>query len=396
MKKKLLLCSVLFVFASSAFANDSINVSGFATIAGGYIDDNTVGANSISKTPGHAGYSSEKIEFQPDSLAAIQISSRLTDDMSVTVQMIGRFSDEEAEVNLEWAYINYDLFDGVTVQAGRFRPAVYLYSNTLDIGFSYLWIAPPSEVYSQVPMTYTDGLNLLFSHTFENDMTLEASIYASNVNTDLSVSGQKIPFKFNNLIGTEFTLGNDYFKLRAGYAKTELNAELSTLGINDTLPVSIFQALNLQDASGTFSSLGITVDYKNIIFIGEYAARIIEDSVFTEETASYYTTLGYRMGSLTPHVTYSAIENTYNKSSLITGAGAIVDATVNGQINAARSAQATDSNTLTVGMRYDLNPRACLKFEYQKINKTPQDVQLVPFEQETDANLYNVALNVIF
>jgi len=388
MKKSLLLTTFL-ALSTSIFASESVRINGFATVAGGQV--------SSSDNLSVDGYNKDDIIFQPDSLAAIQISSTIANDMTATVQMIGRFTDKSAQIDLEWAYLNYQLTEDVTAQMGRFRPAVYLYSNTLDISYSYLWIAPPSEVYSLVPMTSSDGINLLLDYTFENDMTLSASFYASNTNTKIEVAGNDLSFQFKNLMGTELVVNNDYFKLRAGYSQTEMDADLSPLGINSSsMPEPIYSALGVKDTKGTFTSVGLTVDYKNILVVGEYVIRNIEDSVFTEEVSAYYTTFGYRIGSFTPHVTYSAVENTYNKASFVTGAGVATDAVVNGTINAARSGQSTDSKTITAGLRYELNPQAALKFEYQNVNKTPLDITLIPLEEERNADLYKVALNIVF
>ncbi|MDF1880310.1 hypothetical protein JHD50_03155 [Sulfurimonas sp. MAG313] len=410
MKKIIFLCLIL-LFTLNTYAFDKVRISGFATAAGGYITDKEVGANSLFPSPGHDGYADDKVEFQPDSLAGLQISSRIADDVSVTVQMVGRFENEGSAVQLEWAYINYDLTDDFTIQAGRFRPEVYLYSSTLDIGYTFLWITPPSEVYSQAPMTYTDGVNLLLDHTFSNDMTIEASVYGSNVKKDIFFRGAVFPSTFKNLIGANFTLSNEYFRLHAGYAQTQMSSTL-----NDISPAGAFLAgagnlnnpgidnvegLKVDDARGEFAGIGLTIDIADIILIGEYATRNLANTLFREATKSYYGTLGYRIGDFTPHVTYAAVDTSFKNSNApvflvdpITGTPTPV-----GTVGLFRSGLATDSVTLTAGLRYEINSKTALKLEYQKLSKSPEEINLLDNTlayEKTNADLYKIALSVIF
>jgi len=367
-KKGLLISVIAAAFTTSAMATD-VKVSGFMTVAGG-------------KTSGDSarGYNNDDVKFQPDSVAGVQVTARVNDEMSATVQLVGRYEDDDSQVDMEWAYINYNLTDELTVQAGRFRPAVYLYSSTLDVGYSYLWISTPSEIYGQVPMTYTDGVNLLYSYTFDNDISLSASAFYSNVNLDLNIGGST-EFDVNAFTGGEVSISNDYFRLRAGYVEASMDADLSSIGIDSSSP----NALQIEETDAYFASVGLTIDYEDILFIGEYAVRNIEDSILVEDTDAYYATLGYRIGKFTPHVTYAEIETDYKVSS--TGV-----APLDGAINGARSSQATDSETITIGLRYDINPYAALKFEYSNIEQEDQTTAAT----EYDSDLYRIALNIVF
>ena len=396
MRKNVLMLITILAASINSMAFDDVKVSGFATVAGGYISDETVGATAAnlpdpttnkddSSYDGHDGYNQENVQFQPDSVAALQISARIAEDVSMTIQMIGRFEDDEAEVNLEWAYINYDFSESSTIQVGRFRPSLYLLSNTLDVGYTYLWITPPSEVYGGAPISYADGANLLMNHTFENDVTIEAAAFYANVNQDLAISGQILPTNFHYMAGMDASISNDYFKLRAGYMKTEISMDTAVFdpivtGLSET------DGLKIEKAEGSFASVGLSVDVADIILTGEYVVRNVKDTLLVEDTTAYYGTLGYRMGDFTPHVTYSVLENEYNESD--------TDPT----ILFVRSGQAVDSETITAGLRYEVNARTALKLEYQSVDKSPLQLNaLGDLEYETtDAELYKIALSVIF
>ena len=154
-----------------------------------------------------------------------------------------------------------------------------------------------------------------------------------------------------------------------------------------------------------FSTVGLTLDVADIIVIGEYTVRNIKDSIFTEDTISYYGTLGYRMGNFTPHVTYSVLETEFRDSNapvFNTNPNTNTNPTPNVPIATVgffRSALSTDSETVTAGLRYEINSKTALKLEYQNLNKSPQETdprngQLT--REETHAELYKIALSVIF
>ena len=416
MKKVFVLLSSVLVLVTSSFALDKVRISGYATAAGGYISDSSVGATTFNSDPGHDGYAEESLKFQPDSVAGLQISSRIADDVTVSMQLVGQFENETGSIELEWAFVNYELSDDFTIQAGRFVPQIFLYSNTINVGFTYLWITPPSEMYAQAPMRYTDGANLLLNHTFSNDMTIEASAYASNVSQEIVFAGQTFPSKYENFFGGSASISNEYFKLRASHIEVEMSTSLNSStsigplvagpgnlanpGLDNT------DGIKSDSVDGSFSSIGLTMDVADVIVIGEYAVRNIKDSAFTEDSASYYATLGYRMGNFTPHVTYSVLETEFKDSS-VPLALSMIDpitqvVTTSGQIatvGSFRSALSTDSQTVAVGLRYDLNSKTALKFEYQNITKTPQEIDFTTgasIHNETSADLYKIALSVIF
>ena len=416
MKKILVLLSSALVLVTSSYALDSVRISGYATAAGGYISDSSVGATNFNSDPGHDGYAEESLKFQPDSVAGLQISSRVADDVTVSMQLVGQFENETGSIELEWAYINYELSDDFTIQAGRFVPQVFLYSNTVNVGFTYLWITPPSEVYDQAPIRYTDGANLLLDHTFSNDVTLEASVYASNVSQDIVFAGQSFPSKYENLLGAAASISNEYFKLRVGHMQTKMSTSLNDSASfgplvagpgNLTNPgLDNTDGIKSDDAEGRFSSVGLTMDVADIIVIGEYTVRNIKDSAFTEDTTSYYGTLGYRMGNFTPHITYSVLETEFKDSNdaLVLSivdpiTGTVTTSPTFATVGSFRSALSTDSETVALGLRYDLNSKTALKFEYQNINKSPQEIDFTTgasIHDETSAELYKIALSVIF
>ena len=108
-KKKHLAIVVAAVIAGTVHAGD-VSVSGFLTAAGGLVDDKDQGAV--------AGYSEEDLIFDADTLIGLQVSSNVSDKVTVTTQLVGRGA-EDYEVNAEWAYLSYRVNDNFQSPMGR-------------------------------------------------------------------------------------------------------------------------------------------------------------------------------------------------------------------------------------------------------------------------------------
>ena len=122
------------VMSSSALAQDQIEWSGFGSIAAGM----TTGSDDQL-----FGYDND-LDFNPGSLFALQAKANLSDKLSVTTQIMSRGS-EDFDLGVEWAYLQYQLTDSASVNVGKLRLPFYMYSDYLDVGYSYHWLRTPSE-----------------------------------------------------------------------------------------------------------------------------------------------------------------------------------------------------------------------------------------------------------
>ncbi|QOY54766.1 hypothetical protein HUE87_00515 [Candidatus Sulfurimonas marisnigri] len=373
MKKKIALSMSAALLSTSAYAVD-VSVSGFGTIAAGKSSRKDTNVAGYKNTKKNAESNGDKIKFQPDSVFGVQFNSKIDSKMTAAVQIISRFNDvDDQVVNLEWAYINYSLSDHLTVQAGRFRPAIYLYSNTQDIGYSYVWTRPPLEIYSMIPINYIDGVNVDYQYEITDEITLGANIYYGNLTTDIfTKAGFTLDFQFDNRYGIDVSLGSDDFKIRAGYLRSNQSVVDSTNGNPKFL---------ISNAINTFISAGVFVDYNNYLFVAEFANRDIgadqtgKQSPFADNVDGWYATAGYRFGDYTPTITYAAQEATSDKTG-------------NNYIPTFER----DLTSTSVGLRYEINDHSALKGEWLRQDekaKTSADGYGV-------TNLYTVAWNIIF
>jgi hypothetical protein len=344
-------------------------LSAFDLRVNGFINA-TAGKNDNTETS-VANYSN-KIKFQPDSLVGVQIDSSVSDDFSATVQLVGRFADEEAKLNVEWAYITYEFNDNIQVQIGRYRQAIYMYSNTIDIAYSYLWSRVPIEVYNSAPIKYLDGVNFIYNYEFDNELQFDAKLYYGTLNNKNTTVGVNYHLIVDSAIGGELILSNDYFKLRAGY--------FTTLFSMDIDGVPNIDGLKIDNIRANFYSLGTTVNYNNVQVIGELFHRTTDDeSILAKDLDGYYITLAYTINNFTPNITYSSLDAKLFDSN-------------NPLISGARDVFARDQQSITTGLRYEINPSTALKVEWMRTDQKQLEGQV----NDTVSNLYTVALNLVF
>ncbi|MEA2110861.1 MAG: hypothetical protein U9P71_02310 [Campylobacterota bacterium] len=373
MLKRILVSSTLAALVSSSLSAGDMRISGFATVAAGMND---------SDTSTYMGYD-DSLSFRPDSVLGLQFNANMTDNMGAVAQVVARSTDIGQEVTLEWGYISYDFNDEVRMLAGRIRPAIFLYSNYLDVGYAYLWVRTPFEMYAQVPITNIDGANLAYTTAVGDDYEVSINGWYGNSIKPVDSAVGSFDMEFDATMGVELALSNDYFKVRAGYNQTDISALLPNADANMNPELKIDKSL------GQFYSLGFNMDYADVLVVSEYVMREIDKTVMPDIT-SYYATLGYRMGDFTPHVTYATVET--DIPMLNTG-----NPGFDGPTNGALQMSYNDSNTVTLGLRYELNAFSALKVEYAMSDRTTKqmgDTGLTMINE--DINTYKIALSAIF
>ncbi len=388
MRKSLLSLAVIAALGATSMLASDVRVSGFINVIGG--------ANDADGAREYRGYDGE-FDFQNESLAGIQISGSIADNMSATVQLIAQKQDVGDNIRMEWGYVSYDATDELRVLAGRIRPALFLYSDYLDVGYAYNWVTPPSEVYDQVNISNLDGVSAAYNLEL-GDNTLSTTIYAGNssdkkanplaVNVaynapSATAAAQDLDLDFNNVVGAELAFVTEYGKIRAGYIQASVTE-------NTTNITSTPAELRMNKSSAAFYGIGGNIDYEDIHFAAEYIGRDMDETGSADITA-YYAMIGYSIADFLPSYTYAAADSTFEASTA-------VNPRQKGMVNTMRAASLDDRVSHTLGVRYDINAQAALKVEYNMATVTSSAFRGTPVLAETDAdiNTIRIALNAIF
>lgn len=334
---------------ASAF---DMRLNGFMSIAGGMTlgDDQTMVIDPVNL----AAYDND-LNFATDSLVAIQAIAEVNDRMTATAQMVGR-GGEDFNTQFEWAYLTYEATDSLDLKGGRLRMPLFYYSNFLELGYGYQWVRPPVETYN-IFVTTLEGISADYSF-YIGDFSAKASAYIGSTQGTDPESGSVVDF--NTLAGGSLDLAINNLSFRGSY-NTADNATL-TRGASPAFDFPI-----------TFISGAAMYDNGTLFTIAEYT-RTLNDTNLINNRHNGYVSLGYRVGTLTPHATLARYEEETNS------------------IDPGYNQNPREYQSATLGMRWDFDIAAALKVEYTRREDTnPDSLRAVG-----DADLLSFAIDVVF
>ena len=169
--------------------------------------------------------------------------------------------------------------------------------------------------------------------------------------------GEEVQFKSHAYKGVNLGISSDTFTFRVGHLHTLIDVE----GL-------------LKDVEGEFTGVGLSFDFFNVLFFGEYVNRDTDkamEGMFPDQIA-WYGTLGYRLNSFIFHYTYSKLDTGKDISDY-----------------------ALEQQTNTYGIRYELAQGAALKLE--KMDVLPKEGNYGLFNDVIqDATIYSLGMDFIF
>jgi hypothetical protein len=356
----------------AAQANAEVRINGFANIVAGHTSSDTE----------LFGYT-DKIDFSNESLFAIQVSGEINDKMSATGQIIARGS-EDYNAKFEWAYLTYQASDKIDISAGRLRLPLFLYSESLDVGYSYHWISAPQTVYN-VAFNNLDGVRVSYS-TYASGLDIVAQAAYGVIDNELA------SLRADDTYLISFQAGNDTIKGRFVYGSgkatlnnPEINAALAPAFQVDPVLGDLLQAN--QDKS-EFTGVSLSFDNFTWFASAEYTTTVTDDSLFADIT-SFYVTVGGRFGKLTPSFTYeeSSSDDKIKFLDRVSQYPAPIQAAITPLVVGLQASQFRDYNISTLGLRYDFDAQIALKGEIMAVDNS--------FEG-TDDTVVKFAVNYIF
>ena len=369
----------------------------------------------------------------------IQMSFEVTDDMSLTGQLVSR-GVNNYDIEAEWAYLSWDVTNKFTVRIGRQRIPYYLLSEYLEVGYAYPWVRPPIELYN-IPISSTDGLSVLYDFSLGAvNFSTQAYAGAGSGFAD-QLEGE---FTLNQAWGiAQFFEWND-FTFRVGYNTSNLDVgNIQADGVGQSLidgteaiatlingnpaltptivaslgPAPMLEPLNLENVSTEYISAAFSYDNGSLLVMGEIANLKVRDLAQPVGDGGYLT-IGYRFGDWMPHATYAKFytdarsdqevdqlleqiaygARTASLTSGLAGLGAIPPlgeiqtATLEAALSSTEGLPALynrvanlrqQQTSYTLGLTYNINPRVKAKLEtthYENLGEVQQieSVDFVP------------------
>lgn len=368
-----------------------ISVDGFGTLAAVHNDNHSVSFYDAD----------DRTDWNTDSMLGLQVKLPLLDRLSLTGQVVAR-GYENYDLQVEWMFLTYEAADDLYLRGGRLRIPFFMFSDSLEVGYSYPWIRLPVDVYGQLGFTTFEGADAVCSMPIGN-MKLELQPFAGSTKPDYIRSGQNGRLEVSNLWGLHAVLGNDWLELHASHTEGDfdLRGIDSISGYLGGLEMAGFPAVADQfgtsNRHGTFDGLGFDANLDNFRLIGEYTRRGTDGLI--ANTTGWYTTLAYTYKAFTPHITFSELKTTEDFSGEILAATAMPPMLAMGTMQFAHMNKVNESS-VTVGLRWDVANNTALKMEWQRINPDNDSSPLIAVRDFTYAgdpvNVYSVAVDFVF
>lgn len=367
--QQLLMCSALAMFSVVSFAE--VNFQGFASFVGGATLDN--------EDSNYLDYEN-KLEFDNDSLYALQATSDLGDGLSVTGQLIARGA-ENYKPEFEWMYLSYNLTPTLNAKMGRIRTPFYMFSEYLEVGYTYHWIRPPKELYA-AQVTNMDGVSFLYNMPIGSiDSQYQIVIGAREGFDDTATTSDYKPLFGAN---AQFEMGAYTTKLIYTQGNIDFGSPALDAVIAEFSSDPSFQSshANLEDSKIIFAGAALDMNFDPIRILLEFSQIDFEEIIFAGDETRMLASFAYSMGSNVFHYSWSSNEKEENSSVAANlAAPATATSAAFGGISQAALAAGTaldvesEITTHTLGVRHDFHDSAAVKVELISTEDSVKDTE---------------------
>ncbi len=393
MKKQFNLLSAAIVAVLASTPAQAIQFDGFMTAGAAKIvtiEDADKGNIYIGGL-GDRGIT-EDLTFEKDTRFGLQISSDVSDNMSVVAQLLGRGDKGNFNAIVEWAYIDYEFHETTSMHVGKIKQPVYLVNDYVEVGYAYPWIRPPQEIYLlNNPLNTVNGIELLLQFPV-GPGTLSFQPYLGSNRDDIPNGGGAY-FEAENIYGIDIKYSGRGYTVHA----SNFQCDVTVTGDSFTQSAALLDPLfgqadsqvlvNLGGSEGkcNVTAAGFNLDLANFVAYAEWTQRTTDETLSQAfgDTEAYYATIGYRFGKWLPHLTFASITGEASTVGLSTGQGAAVPldsstglpfAPPDPRAGASVNFPVPIQTSITAGLRYEVNDSAALKVEYQVVD-VEQDPQ---------------------
>lgn len=315
----------------------------------------------------------------------MQLQYGITDTVSLTGQLGTKPVQDSWSAGPGNLYLAWQASDDLTLRGGRLATPVYMYSETLNVGFSYPWLRLPEEVYSLVQVANHDGADLLYNHS-TNIGVLSFQISGGQaIKRDYYALDDTYDFDYRDVFATNLSLSTDRFgTFRIGYAEAGLQTTIdSDIQLSPGAPVTSNVPLSVYDGQkGKFTSVGHQYDDGTWLSAAEVVNLSVEKDGLAD-TNAFYVMVGRRINDFLAHVTY-------------------------GQLDEPSGRQVS----MTYGLNYSVTPTVTLKGEYKRVDTSQGEESIGVFKangQQTydsvagiaplgthDADIFSVGVDFVF
>jgi hypothetical protein len=329
---------------------------GFGTLSVVHSNDNQADFSNNAYQPTGPGFS--RRWSATESKLGGQVAANFNDKLSAVVQFVSQYQhDGTYTPYLEWGNVKYQFTPNFSIRAGRIALPTFMVSDSLNVGYTLPTVRVPVEVYSQLPITHSDGIDA--SYRFQiGAVTNTTQAFAGSYD---SKDPGNVTYSIRKLRGITDTVEYGAATLHLSYQQLRFN--YGSFIINDTQ--AIF-------------SVGVNYDPGKWFVSGEWI-RAPDD----QEGLYYgwYVIGGYRIAKFTPYLGYA---RTY-----MTTVGSLDLPPIINQ------------NTASAGIRWDFAKNFDLKLQFDRIERNG-GLNIYFINQQADFNpvgtttLSSLAVDFVF
>ena len=270
-----------------------------------------------------------------DTRIAGQVMVEFSPKVSAILQVISEYHIPNTyQPEVEWANVKYAFTPDAFIRVGRIVLPTFLNSDSRDVGYSYVWIHPPIELYRQLSITQSDGVDATYHVDIWQAMnSIKAIIYGKNtLEREHSTSTSK------DIWGIFDTIEYGPITTHVGYQERLSSSRNIQTGITGAW-------VRYSDLS-----IGVQYDPGEWFAISEWIQR-----KSTTRISAMYVSGGCRVKEFTPYLTYS--QN--SQGSFLPG----FPPPSSSSIRLANRSQ----STISLGVRWDFMKNTDFKFQYDQI-----------------------------
>jgi hypothetical protein len=266
--------------------------------------------------------------------AAAHMTADFAPKISAILQVDSEYrADGSYRPEVEWLNVKYAFTPNAYVRIGRIALPTFMDSESRDVGYGYAWVNPPVDLYRQLSIPSSDGVDVMYrTEIGEAGNTIKA-IYGQNKEKGINSLTTS-----NSLWGIFDTLEYGSATFHVSYQERRSSTQNFLTGVTGAW------------ADNSDLSVGASYDPGNWFVISEW----VQHRSSTKVNAMYVSG-GYRIDKFTPYLLYSQNSpGSFLSSSTAPTASAI---------DRANRSQSTAS----LGMRWDFMRNYDFKIQYDQV-----------------------------
>ncbi|MDP3846613.1 MAG: hypothetical protein Q8R10_09345 [Pseudomonas sp.] len=356
--------------------------------------------------PNGPGYS-RSWSADVDSLIGVQVTGNFTPQLSAVLQVISEQRyDNSYSPYVEWANIKYQFTPDFSARIGRTVLPAFLNSDSRKVGYTTAWVRPPTEVYSLVPVSNLDGMDLSYRFYVGE---LSNTVQGNYGQSDSRLPGNAGKALARELWGiantTQYGAFTTHFAYQKGLVSVEpLNAFFDFFRYFGAEGNALADRYDPKLEPIEFIGVGASYDPGEWFLMSEWGRNAFRSGLIAR--SGWYVSGGYRLDAFTPYVTFARSRAESESSTAGLTASALppflagAATSLNGALNSILQSNA-GQQTLSVGVRWDFtkNMDAKLQFDHTRLDTgaTGRLINAQPdFEPGGSFNILSLAVDFVF